>query len=193
MRIAIYGGSFNPIHTGHTSLAQSLIEQGLADEVWLLVSPLNPLKQSDTSQFAPYHHRLRMAEIAASHLHGVRATDFENHLPIPSYMVHTLEALQQSYPQHSFTLVIGADNWERFPQWYQSQTILQRHALLIYNRPGYDIPPESIQGRNIRIVNTPLYDISSTQLRQAISTGADTGSWLPKGVKEYITGNHLYE
>lgn len=193
MRIAIYGGSYNPIHTGHTSLAQSLIDQELADEVWLLVSPLNPLKQKDTSQFAPYEHRFRMAEIAVSHMQSVKASDFENHLPIPSYMIHTLDALQNSYPEDTFILVIGADNWERFSHWYKSDEILHRFSLLIYNRPGYQIKEESIKGKKIQIVNTPLYDISSTQLREALKQDKDTGNWLPEGVKEYIAEHKLYE
>lgn len=193
MNIAVYGGSFNPIHIGHTSLAQSLVSQGLADEVWLLVSPLNPLKQHVTSEIAPFEHRFRMVEIAAEGLQGVRACDFENTLPVPSYMVHTLAALQEAYPEHSFSLVVGADNWQRFSQWYRSEEILERYSLLIYRRPGYDIDGDSIAGKNIRIVDTPLYDISSTQLREAVRSHRNMDGWMPKGVKEYITENGLYE
>ena len=84
MRIGIYGGSFNPIHKGHTHLAASIVAQGMADELWLLVSPLNPLKQDATSDIAEYEHRLKMAELATEGIEGVKVSDFERHLPLPS-------------------------------------------------------------------------------------------------------------
>lgn len=184
MRIGIYGGSYNPIHRGHTELAQALVRQQLVDEVWLLVSPLNPLKQEDTSEIAPYAHRLRMAEIATEGIPGVRVSDFESHLPIPSYTVHTLAELEKAYPQHQFTLVIGADNWQRFGHWYQSDVIRARYPILVYRRPGYDVDVEA--------VDTPLYDISSTQLREAIRNGGDTSQWLDGRVRAYIDEHGLY-
>lgn len=185
MNIGIYGGSFNPIHTGHTKLAQSLISQQLVDEVWLLVSPLNPLKQKNTSEFAPYHHRLRMAEIATNDMPNIRVSDFENHMPVPSYMLNTLQALSATYPQHKFHLVIGADNWERFNEWYGYQEILANYPLLVFCRPGY-----SIQG--IKCVEAPLYDISSTQLRRAIRSNAQTSEWLHPDVAAYIQSHRLF-
>lgn len=204
MKIGIYGGTFNPPHKGHTSLAKSLVQQGLVDEVWLLVSPLNPFKQADTSEFAPYDDRFRMTELAVSHIKGLRASDFENHLPLPSYMFNTLNALSEAYPEHEFVLVIGADNWQRFAQWYKSEEILAKYPLLIYRRPGYDISlderwiikgsaPLIIHSPNIQIVDTPLFDISSTQLRELIRQGKTSRKWLSKKVIDYIDEHKLYE
>lgn len=187
MKIAIYGGTFNPPHKGHTSLAKSLITQGLVDEVWLLVSPLNPFKQAQTSEFAPYDDRLKMTELAVSRIKGLRASDFENHLPRPSYMINTLNALSKTYPEHQFVLVIGADNWERFGQWYKSDEIIANYEILVYNRPGYPLSPD------VKTVDTPLYDISSTQLREAIREGKKPRKWLSKKVLEYIVENNLYK
>lgn len=184
MRIGIYGGSYNPIHTGHTQLAQSLVQQGLVDEVWLLVSPLNPLKQDESKEIAPYHHRLRMAELATEGMQGIRVSDFESRLPLPSYMVHTLAALEKAYPEDRFTLVIGADNWQRFGHWYKSEEIRARYPILVYQRPGYELDTAT--------VSTPLYDISSTQLREAIRHGKDTGRWIDDRVKAYIIQHKLY-
>lgn len=185
MRIGIYGGSYNPIHRGHTELAQALVRQGLVDEVWLLVSPLNPLKQTESSEIAPYEHRLRMAELATEGMRGIRVSDFESHLPIPSYMVHTLAELCRTYPEHQFTLVIGADNWLRFSRWYKSDEIRRHYPILVYRRPGYDVDVET--------VDAPLYDISSTQLREAIQSGADTSEWIDKRVRSYIEAHRLYQ
>jgi len=184
MRIGIYGGSFNPIHRGHTRLAESLVQQGLVDEVWLMVSPLNPLKQGERGEIASFCHRLRMAELATEGVRGVRASDFEGRLPVPSYTIHTLEALERAYPGQEFTLVVGADNWLRFDHWYKSDEIRRRYPILVYRRPGYQVDVET--------VNTPLFDISSTQLRQAIRNGGDTGEWLNPRVAEYIANHNLY-
>lgn len=186
MKIAIYGGTFNPVHIGHTSLAESLVVQGLVDEVWLLVSPLNPFKQSAVSEFASYDQRLRMTELAVEDIEGLKASDFENHLPLPSYMFNTLCKLSETYPEHEFSLVIGADNWVRFHDWYRSEDIIANFNLLIYRRPGYEIPD------GIPVVETPLFDISSTEIRSAIKKGEKPYKWLSPKVLEYINENSLY-
>ena len=139
MRIGIYGGSFNPIHKGHTELAASIVQQGLVDELWLLVSPLNPLKQGETSDIAEYEHRLSMARLATEDIEGVKVSDFEKNLPLPSYTITTLGELHKAYPEHEFLLVIGADNWERFPRWYHAQEIIDTYSILIYRRPGCEL------------------------------------------------------
>ena len=127
MRIGIYGGSFNPIHIGHTSLAQSLISQGVTDEVWLLVSPLNPLKQSANPDILDYDERLHIARLATEGMQGIRVSDFENSLPIPSYMANTLSELAKAYPNDEFSLIIGADNWQDFHRWHKWESILSEY------------------------------------------------------------------
>lgn len=191
LTIGIYGGSYNPIHIGHTSLAQSLVQQGLVDEVWLLVSPLNPLKQDNRSEFADYSDRLRMAELACEECHGLRVSDFENHLPIPSYMVNTLAELQKAYPEHTFSLVIGADNWESFHRWYKSDEIISKYDILVYNRPGYELDEANLPD-SVKVVDTPLYDISSTQIREAIKKGEMPLEWLSPNVAKFIQDRKLY-
>lgn len=193
MKIGIYGGSYNPIHIGHTSLANSLVQQGLVDDVWLLVSPLNPFKQSDTTTFAPYDDRYRMTQLAVEGIPHLHASDFENHLPVPSYMYTTLCALADAYPEHEFCLVIGADNWVRFSEWYEYESILSRFSLLVYRRPGYDLDECEIDSfENVLLVDTPLYDISSTQLRHAIRNDLPTDEWICPEVVEYIKDKGLY-
>ena len=191
MRIGIYGGSFNPIHQGHTQLAASIVAQGLVDELWLLVSPLNPLKQDATSDIAEYEHRLKMAELATEGIEGVRVSDFERHLPLPSYTITTLGALSTAYPQHEFVLVIGADNWERFPHWYHADDIIKKYGILIYRRSGCDISKATLPS-SVQVVNTPLYDVSSTQIRKSVKRGHMMRKWLDEKVIAYIRKNNLY-
>ena len=191
MRIGIYGGSFNPIHKGHTELARAIVEQGCVDELWMLVSPLNPLKQDETTDIAEYAHRLRMAELATEGIDGVRVSDFESHLPIPSYMVTTLGELDKAYPEHEFVLVIGADNWERFPRWYHADEILANYPILIYRRPGCTIDETSLPS-TVQVVTTPLYDISSTDIRTSARRGRLLRRWLDPKVANYIKRHRLY-
>lgn len=186
MKIGIYGGTFNPPHKGHTSLAKSLVQQGLVDEVWLLVSPLNPFKQAQTSEFAPYDDRLKMTELAVSRIKGLRASDFENHLPRPSYMVNTLNELSKAYPEHQFVLVIGADNWLKFDNWYHSDEIKANYQILIYRRPGYQLNDD------VKVVDTPLFDISSTEIRDSIKNRRKPTEWLSSKVLDYIYEHNLY-
>lgn len=191
MRIGIYGGSFNPIHRGHTELAASIVRQGLVDELWLLVSPLNPLKSGEVSDIAEYGHRLRMAQLATEGIGGVRVSDFERHLPVPSYTVTTLGELRKAYPEHEFTLVIGADNWEQFPRWYRADEIIEKYRVLIYRRPGCEIEETSLPA-SVHVVDTPLFDISSTQIRTSIADGMPLTKWVDRKVLTYIKRHHLY-
>lgn len=191
MRIGVYGGSFNPIHKGHTQLASSIVDQGWVDALWFLVSPLNPLKSDSVSDMAAYEHRLKMAELATEGVKGVEVSDFENRLPVPSYTITTLQELQRAYPQHEFVLVIGADNWEQFPRWYHADDILRSFSVLIYRRPGYEID-ERLLPPSVRVVTTPLFDISSTQIRASAKKGRMMRHWLDEKVVKYIKKEGLY-
>ena len=191
MRIGIYGGSFNPIHKGHTELAASIVQQGLVDELWLLVSPLNPLKQGETSDIAEYQHRLSMARLATEDIEGVKVSDFEKNLPLPSYTITTLGELHKAYPEHEFVLVIGADNWERFPRWYHAQEIIDTYSILIYRRPGCEMD-ETLLPLSVQVVDTPLYDISSTEIRESVKKGRMPLKWVDRKVATYIRVHHLY-
>lgn len=191
MRIGIFGGSFNPIHTGHTRLGQWLVRKNYVDELWFMVSPLNPLKQNST-ELLPDGLRLQLAQLAVEGKTGLRVSDFEMHLPRPSYMVHTLAQLRQAYPQHEFLLIIGADNWLRFNQWRNSEEIMLHHRLLVYPRPGYALDTASMP-QGVSLVATPLFNISSTQIRQAIANGHYHGRGLSPKVWKSIKQNRYYQ
>ncbi|MBQ9169881.1 MAG: nicotinate-nucleotide adenylyltransferase [Bacteroidaceae bacterium] len=185
----IYGGSFNPIHQGHLSLAKALAESGLVDEMWLLVSPQNPFKVN--ADLLDDDERLRLARLAVADVQGVEVCDREFSLPRPSYMYNTLRALSREHPDREFVLVIGADNWERFPDWYRSKAILANYRVIIYPRPGYTLGKVP---RRVTIAHTPLLDISSTEIRRRIACDLDyDGEGLPEAVWEEIRAQGLYK
>lgn len=188
-RTGIYGGSFNPIHEGHVRLAKALADSGLVDEMWLLVSPQNPFKVD--ANLLDDEKRLHLARLAVKEVKGVEVCDREFTLPRPSYMYNTLQALSQEHPDREFVLVIGADNWGRFPQWYRSRDILSAYPVIIYPRPGFalhDVP------ESVTVADTPLLDISSTEIRRRIATKPDyDGEGLVPAVWKEIKQKGYYE
>ena len=187
-RTGIYGGSFNPIHLGHVSLAKALAESSLVDEMWLLVSPQNPFKAN--ANLLDDETRLRLTRLAVSDVPGVEVCDREFFLPRPSYMFNTLTALSREHPDREFVLVIGAANWERFPDWYRSSDILAAYRVIIYPRPGFVLPDVP---KGVTIADTPLLDISSTAIRRRIANDPDyDGEGLPPAVWKEIKATGLY-
>lgn len=168
MNIGIYGGSFNPVHFGHVGLAKWVIEHTDLDEVWLLVSPNNPLKPAGI--LAPEKERLAAIREAIKDIPGLVASDFEFSLPRPSYTANTLRALQKAYPEHTFTLLIGEDNLAIFDQWREYDFILDHFRLFVYPRHGSESAPRPAcikKARNITfLADAPYFDVSSTQIRE---------------------------
>lgn len=188
--IGIFGGSFNPIHKGHVALARQLLRRARLDEVWFLVSPQNPLKPQ--SSLLDDNMRLEMARLALKDEPHLVASDYEFHLPRPSYTWNTLQHLSQDYPQHRFTLLIGADNWHVFSQWCNSSDIIANYPIVIYPRDGYPVDAASLPP-SVRLVNTRLYNMSSTLVRQLIAEGRGVRRYLHPEVISYIQSNHLYQ
>jgi nicotinate-nucleotide adenylyltransferase len=187
-KTGIYGGSFNPIHEGHICLAKALAESGLVDEMWLLVSPQNPFKVN--AELLDDDERLRLARLAVADIPNVEVCNREFSLPRPSYMYNTLQALSEEHPDREFVLVIGADNWERFPDWYCSKDILASYRVIVYPRPGYTL--EKLP-RRVKVANTPLLDISSTDIRRRIASEPDyKGEGLSPVVWEEIKEKRYY-
>ena len=187
VRTGLYGGTFNPIHTGHIQLSQALLDAHLVDEMWLLVSPQNPFKVNQ--QLLDDNARLRLTQLAVKDIPNLTVSDYEFGLPRPSYMVNTLEHLRKDFPEREFILVIGADNWERFSMWYKSEEILAHHRLIIYPRPGCELKdiPEGVT-----IADTPLIDISSTEIRENIKKSDYKGDGLCSAVWKEIKKKGYY-
>lgn len=189
LRTTVFGGSFNPIHNGHIRLSRHILQEGLADEVWLLISPQNPLKQRD--DLLDEDLRLHLAETALRNEPHIRASDFEFGLPRPSYTWNTLRALSQTYAERDFSLLIGADNWHIFDRWAHAADILAHYPLLIYPREGYAIDPKALP-QTVRMVDAPLFPYSSTEVRQALAAGQDCSEMLPEAVRQEIEAQRLY-
>ena len=186
--IGICGGSFNPVHAGHMMLASYLTQWGYLDQVWLTLSPLNPMK--DPAELLPDTKRLDMLMIATRGAADIDICDIELSMPKPSYTINTLNVLAERYPEHKFKLVIGSDNWQIFDRWRSAQEILDRFGVIVYLRPGYPVDKTHIDG--MEVVDAPMTHVSSTFIRQAIAKGRNMNYFLPAGVYNYITDNNLY-
>lgn len=189
MRIGLFGGSFNPIHYGHIRLARQLLALAALDEVWFVVSPQNPLKQQN--DLLDDDLRLQMVEMALQREKGLRASDIEFRLPRPSYTWNTLQTLRKEHPGDEFTLLIGGDNWERFPLWYRSDDIVRDYNIVVYPRTGSDIDERRLPP-TVRIVRTRRINISSTMIRQRIALGQTLSRLVPKAVADFIEQHRLY-
>ena len=187
--VGLFGGSFNPIHKGHVALARQLLRKARLDEVWFLVSPQNPLKPQ--SSLLDDDLRLEMARLALEDEPCLVASDYEFQLPRPSYTWNTLQHLSKDYPQHRFTLIIGADNWQLFSRWRNSSDILANYSVVIYPRDGYPVD-ETTLPPSVRLVKTRLYNMSSTLVRQLVSEGKSARRYLNPKVASFIEQNHIY-
>lgn len=189
-KIGIFGGSFNPIHTGHAIIASYIMQHSDLDSLWLMVSPQNPLKQGNN--MASDYHRLRMTELVTRRIEGVSTSAFEFNMPRPSYTIDTLNALKEKFPDDEFYLVIGADNWSVFDKWKSGDEIINNYHIIIYPRKGYDISiPEEFNDRVV-VVDAPLIEVSSTQIRQLLAELKSISFYVPEAVEEYIVKNKLY-
>lgn len=188
VRTTIFGGTFNPIHNGHISIAESIMNSGLTDELWLLVTPRNPWKEG--KELMPNDVRLKMAAQAVAHIPGVTASDYEFGLPIPSYTVNTLQNLTKDYPEREFILAIGADNWTAFNKWKDYHYILANHKILVYPRTGSEFVPTQIPG--VTYIDFPLIDVSSTMVMERIKLGLSVDGLIPDCVQEELQRMQIY-
>lgn len=186
--IGILGGSFNPVHIGHMMLASYLAEWGYVDEVWLTLSPRNPLK--DPTDLLPDTKRLTMLNIAVKGSTKLDICDIELSMPKPSYTINTLDFLAERYPDYRFKLIVGSDNWRLFEQWRAPKRILEEYGVMVYLRPGYPVEKRAVDG--LEVIDAPMIHISSTFIRQAIAKGRNVNYFLPAGVYKYIIDNKLY-
>lgn len=190
MRVAIYGGSFSPIHKGHIALARQVIRENLADEVWLMVSPHNPLKSAN--DLWPVDLRLKLCEKAIEGQDGIKVSDLETRLETPSYTYKTLRVLTRLHPKIQFSILIGSDNWTCFSRWANHEEILAHHSLIIYPRKGFRIDANLLTPRQ-HVINAPLLPYSSTEIRHMLKAGQPVDHMLPPGVAEMIAASRYDE
>jgi nicotinate-nucleotide adenylyltransferase len=189
MNIGLYFGSFNPVHIGHLIIAKQVLNNTDLKQVWMVVSPKNPLKSSRTllNEYA----RLSLLQTALEGEYNLKASKIEFSLPKPSYTVDTLAYLKEKYPQHEFSIVMGSDSFCNLTKWKNYEVIIKNHLLYIYNRPGFAI--DNTLNASIKILDAPLLEISSTHIRKLIKAGKSIRYLLPDSVKEEIEKNNYYK
>ena len=189
MKIGLFFGSFNPIHTGHLIIANYIAQYADVDQVWLVVSPHNPLKSK--SDLVNMYDRLEMAKLATDNSVKIRVSDIELKLPQPSYTIDTLAHLKERYPEHQYTLIMGSDNLKSFKKWKNYELILRDYRIMVYPRPGYE-NAELSSHSSITITSTPLMELSSTFIRKALQEGKNVQFFVPDAVIEFIDSKSLY-
>ncbi|HEY0677130.1 MAG TPA: nicotinate (nicotinamide) nucleotide adenylyltransferase [Chitinophagaceae bacterium] len=189
MRIGLYFGSFNPVHTGHLIIANHIRQQADLNQVWFVVSPQNPFKPSGTllNEF----HRLALLQLAIDDEPGLKASDIEFRLPRPSYTADTLAYLQEKYPRHEFSVIMGSDSYQNISKWKNPDYILKHHTIYIYKRPEVEIPKQAAH-QNVKILDAPLLEISATHIRNNVREGKSIRYLVPDKVKEEIEKNGYY-
>lgn len=192
--VGILGGSFNPVHLGHTMVAAWLANfTDRFDQVWLMLTPSNPLKGAlPGATDAQRLDMLRLAVDSASKPGRLRVCDAELTLPRPSYTIHTLRHLAATHPHCRFSLIIGSDNWAIFDRWHQAQNIISEFGVTVYPRPGYPMPADSELPAGVTTVHPPQVSLSSTMLRQALAEGRSVAHLVDPRVEQYISRHALY-
>ncbi len=189
MHIGLFFGSFNPVHIGHMALANYMLSFTDMDQVWLVVSPHNPLKQK--KELLNQNDRLHLVELAIDGHPRIRSSNIEFGLPQPSYTVNTLAYLKEKFPQHQFSIIMGQDNLQTLPKWKNSEVLLNHYQLFVYPRPNTPASPFDTH-QNVHLTQAPLMEISATFIRSSIKAKKDVSFFLPPKVWQYIDEMNFY-
>ena len=197
-KIGLYFGTFNPIHVGHLIIANYMADYTELDEVWLVVSPQNPLKKKET--LLKDHHRLSLVRIALEDNAKLMASNIEFDLPIPSYTINTLVHLKEKYETYEFHLIMGEDNLRSFHKWKNQEEIINNHKIFVYPRvlteqemEDNTIEFSSFNHSNVIRCQAPIMKISSSFIRKAIKNGKDVRYLLTPEVFKYVDEMNFYK
>ncbi|MBS1653650.1 MAG: nicotinate-nucleotide adenylyltransferase [Bacteroidetes bacterium] len=189
MNVALYFGSFNPIHTGHLVIANHILNETSADKLWFVVSPQNPLKENHA--LLNEYNRLHLVRIATEEDHRIRVSDIEFSLPKPSYTIDTLTYLKEKYPDYNFSVVLGSDSFQNISKWKNYQQILENYTIYIYLRPGHPVSEQ--ENKHITILKAPMIEISATEIRKLIQQKKSIRYLVPDIVREEIERSGYYK
>lgn len=190
MKVGLFFGSFNPIHTGHLVIAEYMATQTDLEQVWLVVTPHNPLKAKTT--LARDHDRFYLVQLAIEGNPRLRASDLEFKLPKPSYTVDTLAYLRERYPANEFCLIMGGDNLPTLPKWKNHEVILEHHEIYVYQRPNHDVGEWAKHPKVHLFQGVPMMDISATYIRQLLQAGESARYLLPERVLDEVLKSGLF-
>jgi nicotinate-nucleotide adenylyltransferase len=202
MKIGLYFGTFNPIHIGHLIIANHIAEYTDLEQIWMVVTPHNPLKNKKT--ILDDYQRLQLVFLATEDYPKINPSDIEFKLSQPNYTVSTLAHLQDKFPQHEFSLIMGEDNLNSLHKWKNHEVILENHEIYVYPRISSDVlssPKGELSKQNsiytnnpkIHLIDAPIVEISSTFIRENIKAKKNVRPLMPEKVWEYIDHNNLYK
>ena len=190
-KIGLFFGTFDPIHNGHLRIAKYITEEKLADKVWLVVTPENPVKVG--SKISSFNHRFNMAKIATENYDNIIPSDLEVNLKKPNYTIDTLEYISNKLKDIEFSLIIGEDNYKIFDTWKDYKKIINKYKIFIYPRKGTLNENLHIINENTMYIGGPRIDLSSTNIRKIVSNNSDPKDLISNKVMEYINSNKLYQ
>ena len=190
-KIGLFFGTFDPIHNGHLRIAKYITEEKLADKVWLVVTPENPIKAG--SKISSFNHRFNMAKIATENYDNIIPSDLEVNLKKPNYTIDTLEYISNKLKDIEFSLIIGEDNYKIFDTWKDYKKIINKYKIFIYPRKGTLNENLHIINENTMYIGGPRIDLSSTNIRKIVSNNSDPKDLIFNKVMEYINSNKLYQ
>ena len=190
MQIGLYFGSFNPIHHGHLLIAMYMLENTDLEQIWFVVSPQNPLKPSGS--LLNEYHRLYLVQLAIEGENRLKASDIEFKLPKPSYTSDTLTYLQEKYPTHLFSVIMGSDSLQNLPKWKNYAFLLQNYPIYIYKRATHESLPSYPEAKKLILLDAPLLPISATEVRKKAKIGKSIRYLVPDAVREEIERNGYY-
>ncbi len=190
MKVGLFFGSFNPVHIGHMIIANHMVNNTELDMLWMVVSPHNPHKQKKS--LAKDYDRLHLLNLAIDDHLIIKASDVEFKLAKPSYTIDTMTYLEEKYPQHEFSLIMGGDNLASFHKWKNFELLLKKYPIYVYKRPSYDLP-DYADHENIHIEEAPLLDISASFIRKQIKLKRSIKYLVPDKVYDYLQANPIYD
>nr|WP_321227445.1 nicotinate (nicotinamide) nucleotide adenylyltransferase [uncultured Psychroserpens sp.] len=191
MKIGLYFGTFNPIHVGHLTIANHLAEYSDLDKIWFVVTPHSPFKKK--SSLLDNRQRFEMVYRATEDYEKLEPSDIEFDLPQPNYTINTLTYLQEKYPQHEFSLIMGEDNLKSFHKWKNYELILENHDIYVYPRISEGkVETQFDNHHKIHKVSAPIMELSSTFIRKSIKDGKNVRPMLPEHVWEYLDEMNFY-
>ncbi|WP_370390470.1 nicotinate (nicotinamide) nucleotide adenylyltransferase [uncultured Winogradskyella sp.] len=192
MKVGLFFGTFNPIHVGHLTIANHIVEHSDLDQVWFVVTPQSPFKQK--SSLLDNYQRLEMVYLATKDYTTLKPSSIEFGLKQPNYTIDTLVYLEEKYPQHDFALIMGEDNLKSFHKWKNYELILENYSIYVYPRLSKRIVPEQFKAHpKIINISAPIMELSSTFIRQEIKAGRNIRPMLPDEVWKYLDEMSFYK